>query len=167
MSADLRRWIPHLVCLVVVLVECAAWAVLHRSEAELEAAAASGDARARVTALHILTNRGEPAPERFDAAFATSLLGAEDELLQDYAFTTDVTKHANPRAQYLELKSLIEQPADPAFWRRFILHRRKIGVVTGGSSARLKLQELDWYLEALAGRPLPADEVLSYIQANP
>lgn len=167
MSASTRRWLPHLVCLALVLAECGAWAVLHRSDAELESVAAEGDPRARVAALHILTNRGEPAPERFNEAFVVTLLEDESELLRDYAFTTDVAKHAGPWAQYRELKRLSESPADSAFWRGFILHRRKIGVVTGGSSARLKLQELKWYLDARAGRTLPGDEVLSYIQANP
>jgi len=167
MNGAARSWVPHLICLALLAVECGVWGLGHRGEAELQAAARDGSPRERIAALHVLTNRGEPAPGRFDAAFAQALVDDPDELLREYAFTTDVCKHADPRPQYRYLKQLREQPSDPRFWRGFVLHRRKIGVVTGGSSARLKLRELDWYFAALRGERLPGDEVLRYIEANP
>jgi hypothetical protein len=55
----------------------------------------------------------------------------------------------------------------PHFWRSFVLLRRKIGVVVGGSSGRLKRQELEWWFDALEERALPADQVLAHILENP
>lgn len=161
------RWLPHLVCLALLLAQAGAWAVLHRDLDELERDAAEGDARSRIAALHILTNRGEPPAERFDSDFVTSLLESDDPLLREYAYTTDVCKHAEPREQYRELKLLTERPSSPEFWRAFVLHRRKVGVALGGSSERLRLEEFLWYRDALAGRELPGDELLVHIEANP
>jgi len=166
-SASTRLWRPHLACALLLIAQCVVWALLHRTEAELESAARVGDARSRIAALHVLANRGEPAPGRFGEEFVAALLEEEDDLLRDYAFTTDVAKHAEPRLQYGALKELATRPEDPAFWQAFVLHRRKIGVITGGSSARLKLQELEWYLDARAGRPLPGAELLRYVEAHP
>ena len=35
--------------------------------------------------------------------------------------------------------------------------------VVGGSGNRLKLEELHWYLDALAGRPLPLQQIEEYV----
>ena len=162
-----RPWLPHLVCLALLLAQGAAWAVLHRSNDELERDAVQGDPQARIAALHILTNRDEPAAERFDFDFATSLIESDEPLLREYAYTTDICKHAEPRVQYTELKALAERPSDPEFWRTFVFHRRKVGVLLGGSSARLRLAEFHWYRDALAGRELPGEELLTHIEGTP
>jgi hypothetical protein len=99
---------------------------------------------------------------------AADLLADEDPLVRELAFTTAVCKHGGPGDQYRYLKDMQESgEITPHFWRAFVLLRRKIGVVVGGSSGRLRLRELDWWLDAVAERPLPAGEVLDHIRRNP
>lgn len=156
-------WIPHGVLLAILISEGAAWGLAHRSAAELEPSAAAADER--IEALHVLTNRGEPDRDRFAETFVQALLAEEDPLLCEYAFTSDVC-NLSATLQYQYLKERLEA-VDAHWWRSFVIYRRKLGAGVGGSSARITPRELGWYLDALAERPLPADELRRYQQDNP
>lgn len=158
----------HLACLGVLALQVALWALGHRSTAEVTETARTGEGAEKVAALQLMLERAEVDPVRYSRVFAHDLLLDESPLVQDFAHTTLVCKHTGPEAQLGHLKDLRDtEQVDEDFWRAFVLLRRKIGVVVGGSSARLKLQELDWWLDVAEGRTLPAAEVLQYIRENP
>jgi len=159
-------WRPHGTLLLVLVLQAAAFGCLHRSRERLEADAAAGETSERIAALHILTNRGAVDPDRFGEDFGLGLLAEEDPRMREYAFTSDVCNVVSPQVHYRYLKGRMDA-IDGHWWRSFVIHRRKIGVGVGGSSARITLQELEWYFDSLAGRPLPADELLRYQEANP
>ena len=161
-------WGAHILCLGVLAAQVGLWAVGHRSTHRLEAAAESGSVEQRMAALQILLERGEPDPERYGASLAAELLADPDPLLRELAFTTAVTKYSGPEPQYRDLNELRERgQVDAAFWRAFVVLRRKIGVVVGGSSGRLKRVELEWWLDALEDRAPPPEELLGHIREHP
>ncbi len=161
-------WRVHVLCLGVIALQATLWALGHRSSEELAETARTASGEQKVAALHLLFERAEVDPVRHGRVFAADLVADEHPLVRDFAYTTTVCKHTGPEAQLGHLKVLRDtEQVDEDFWRAFVLLRRKIGVVVGGSSARLKLRELGWWLDAVEGRPLPADEVLQYIRENP
>ena len=167
-AAPKGGWRLHALCLGVLGLQVGLWALGHRSTAELAETARTAGGAEKVAALHLLLERADVDPVRYGRLFAADLLLDEDPLVRDFAHTTTVCKHTGPEAQLGQLRDLREAgETDGEFWRAFVLLRRKIGVVVGGSSARLKLRELDWWLDVAEGRPLPADEVLQYIRENP
>jgi hypothetical protein len=163
------RWRLHALCCAVLLCQCGLWLAGHRGQAELVREFQEAGPRERIEALFLLLERAAPAaglPE--GPELAELLLASADPLEVEFACTTSVCKHAGAELQVRALKEQMERGAiTPAFWRAFVLLRRKIGVVVGSSSGRLKLRELTWWLDALAERPLPAQEVLEHIRQNP
>jgi len=96
-----QRWgadLLLLACLVALVgLEVFAWKIVHREEQELNRAAASGPAKERVWALHILLQRDEP-PRR-DQSFVEGLLASEEPLLREVAMTSTVRSRAGRRSQ--------------------------------------------------------------------
>ncbi len=84
---------------LVAAVQCGVWAVLHRSNAQLEADWETGDTRTRLDALHVLLNRGEPDPARFGTDFVKHTLNFESPPIQEVVFTSDVCKFRRPGLQ--------------------------------------------------------------------
>jgi hypothetical protein len=167
-SAVRGSWRAHAVCAGILALEGLAALAGHRGTQSLEESARSGPAAQRIDALHVLLERGEPDPSRYGELLAADLLADGDPLAREFAFTTAVCKNTGPGKQYRYLRDRQEAgEITPHFWRTFVLLRRKIGVVVGGSSGRLRLRELDWWLDAVAERPLPAQEVLDHIRENP
>jgi hypothetical protein len=158
----------HALCLGVIGLQATLWGLGHRSTEELVESARTARGRERVDALFLLLERADVAPVHYGRAFAEELLRDEDPLVRDFAHTTSVCKHTTPSAQLGRLERLRDaEQVDEDFWRAFVLLRRKLGLVVGGSSARLKLRELNWWLDVREGRPLPADEVLQHVWENP
>ena len=164
----MRSWRPHLICCLVILAQAGLWWLGHRSDRVLWQQAGSSDPRERIEALFLLLERGAFDPPPTEVPLARELLDSSDPLLAEFAHTAAVCKNGGPEAQYHDLKARIDAgDVDAHFWRSFVLLRRKVGVVVGSSSGRLGRQELEWWLEALAEHPLPADAVLRHIAANP
>ena len=161
-------WRAHLVCGAVLVAQVGLWLAGHRSERELLAATRSEDAAERVAALSVLLERGSFGADLDVQALDEALLASADPLESEFACTTAVCKHTGAEAQYRRLKEQMDAGAiTPHFWRSFVLLRRKIGVVVGGSSGRLQRQELEWWFDAQGERALPVDQVLAHIRENP
>jgi hypothetical protein len=161
-------WRAHLLCLTVLAAQVGLWTMGHRSTARLRAEATSLPVDKRISALQILLERGEPDPGLYGPELAEELLADPDPRVRELAFTTAVTKSTGTGAQLRDLNELRDRgPVDAAFWRAFVIMRRKIGVVVGGSSGRLKRDELAWWLDALEDRAAPPEEILEYIREHP
>jgi hypothetical protein len=161
-------WRAHAICGAVLIAQVGLWLAAHRSQEELLLQARSENASERIEALFLLLERGADGSDLDATALAAETLASADPLESEFACTTTVCKHAGAETQYRRLKEEMDAAAiTPAFWREFVLLRRKIGVVVGGSSGRLKRQELIWWFDALDERPLPADQVLEHIRENP
>lgn len=164
----MRGWGLHLACLAVLAAQVGLWALGHRSDLELRAAAESDDLDERVEARFLLLERGGIATATAQLVLVPTLLDSDEPLEVDFAHTTAVCKLGGADLQYGRLKErMAEAAVDAAFWREFVLLRRKIGVIVGGSSGRLDRRELAWWFDALEGRDPPADEVLEQIRQNP
>jgi hypothetical protein len=161
-------WRAHLVCGAVLVAQVGLWLAGHRSDRELFAATRSEDAAERLAALSVLLERGSFGADLDVQALDEELLASADPRESEFACTTAVCKHTGAETQYRRLKEQMDAGTiTPHFWRSFVLLRRKIGVVVGGSSGRLKRQELEWWFDALEERALPADQVLAHILENP
>lgn len=94
-----------LICLVAFAgIEVVAWRIVHRDEQELTRAAATGSAKERVWALHILLQRDDP-PRRKDS-FVEELLASEEALVRELAMTSTVRRRAGRGVQRRYLADL-------------------------------------------------------------
>jgi len=161
-------WRLHGICLLVLAAQTGLWYAGHRSDRTLWQQTRSEDPQERIDALFLLLERGAFDPLWSELQLADQLLASSDPREAEFAHTTAVCKNAGADVQYRYLRERIEAgEVDAHFWRSFVLLRRKIGVVVGGSSGRLDRRELEWWLAARDGRPLPVDEVLEHIRTNP
>lgn len=161
-------WRAHVICGAVLAAQLGLWLAGHRSRSELLAATRSPEASERVAALSVLLERGPLDADLDGQALDEWLLNSADPLESEFACTTAVCKHTGAETPYRRLKDQMDAGAiTPHFWRSFVLLRRKIGVVVGGSSGRLKRQELEWWFAAVEERELPVDRVLAHIRDNP
>lgn len=164
----MRGWGLHLACLAVLMAQVGLWALGHRSDLELRAAAGSDDLRERLEAQFLLLERDSIDTAAAQLVLVPTLLDSGEPLEVDFAHTTAVCKHGGPDLQYGRLKErMAAGEIDASFWRAFVLLRRKIGVIVGGSSGRLDRRELAWWFDALEGRGPPAGEALQQIRDNP
>jgi hypothetical protein len=158
-----RSWRPHVVLLGLIVLEIAAWGVLHQSDQALHESWESGTSQERLDAIHVLLNRGESSKADFGQPFAKQLLEDEDERVQELAFLNDVCKYKRPVAQNQASRGFTNDDFR-THWRRYIFHRRKVGGYVVGGSTRLKRDELAWYLDTLdETNPLPRQEIVDYI----
>ena len=163
----MSRWTAQWTCLAVLALQVLLFGLAHRGDDALRTAASSSRADERIAARWLLLERGAFEGEG-DPGLVAELLASDDALEVDFAHTTAVCKHTGAEQQYGHLKELMAAgTVDAEFWRQFVLLRRKIGVIVGGSSNRLDRRELGWWFDALAGRPLSGDEVLDHIRAHP
>lgn len=158
------RLLPHLFLLAVLIVELLVGAGLRREESELRYLAREGTTEERLWAWHVLANR-DPDTLEYDDDANRDLLNDEDPRLVDYSFTIDVSRLVRaagitPRQEPRIRKRLrpgdaLSSPDDVAeWWQRYVIYRRKVGGKTVGGQVRLRRDELRWYFDALAGRPL-------------
>ena len=165
----MRGWGTHLALLAVLGLQVGLWALGHRDDTELQSALRSDDPDERIAAHFLLLERGSVDTTYVEQTLVEQALsGSAAPREVEFASTTSVCKYAGAGKQYAALfDRLDEGEVDGAFWRSFVVLRRKIGGSIGGSSGRLKRRELDWWFDALAGRELPAEEVVEWIRANP
>ena len=164
----MNDWRLHSALVAVLIAQLGLWLLGHRSDDQLRAALDSPEATARIEARFLLLERGAVDRDEAERTLAEALLGSPDVLEAEFAYTTAVCKYTGAKLQYGRLKERIAAgEVDAGFWRAFVLLRRKIGVVVGGSSGRIKRQELAWWLEAVEGGSLDADELLEWIAAHP
>jgi len=86
----IRRYIPHLLLLLVLLVEIAAGIALRSSDEEIERAAREGSPEERVKALFIRMNRGVPPPvtrEELDR-----ILAEEPPLVREWTMASNFSR---------------------------------------------------------------------------
>lgn len=160
----MKEWRAHVVLAVLIAVEVVAGIASHRSDAELARAAEGERGAARRTALFRLAQRDEDGPL---PVADSELLASPDPLTRELAFTTALCRPGSVAARNRWLRDRIDAgELDGDFWRAFVIHRRKVGGVIGGST-KLKRQELDWFLDAVAGRALPIDAVAEYVRRHP
>ena len=167
-AARVKVWIPHLVCLGLLLAQLGTWRALHRPDAEIEAAWRDGTTtRERLGALHVLLNRGTLDPSRFGLPFVRELLAEEDDLLKEVAFTNEVCKFLDPEYQKTTyLGEYAPGVDDSHLWRAYVIFRRKVGGGITGAGLRILRQELAWFYDAVHERPLPEAEIQAHLMAR-
>lgn len=159
-----RALLPHAVLVAVLVVECLSALARHRTQAELEAAWEGGTPRERLEALHVLTNRDEPPPTRFGRAFVQGLLQDESPPVLEAVFTNEICKFEPPALQNDVIRDIPLERID-LLWRSFVLQKHKVGGPVVGAGKRMKLQDLDWFLQAAnPDRTLPADRIVEYVR---
>jgi len=154
-----RGWTWHLVLGAAFIVQLTGWFATRTTSAELEVLAANGGTQARLDALHVLGNRGVPAPKRFSGAEVQQLLIDPDPRMQRFAMINTVCKFRSPVWQLNHILAGAER-ADAAWWVDYMIQLRKVGAETVGAGFPMRVQELDWYLAALEGEDPPREEVL-------
>lgn len=172
----LAGWLPHLCLGLLALLEVGAWSRAHQSMQELREVWSSGELQERAFALHVLTNRGEPDPDDFDPAFVRGLLAQDSLRLRELAFSYDLTKIRPPKIQSNYIGDQLEEAktrlaaGDDELMTHLVLcylvQGRKVGGPRVGGGPKLQRVELGWYLDALAGRDLPFDEIWAHVGAR-
>lgn len=146
-----RSWLPHVGLALALAAELGVFLSVHRTNEELQRQAFAGDAKARIGALHALTNRGTLNAKQFGRAFLRPLLEDPDELIREYAFTTDVCKFSDIGLQEDFLRR--DHGDDRShWWRCYVIHRRKVGGESLGAETRLGRVELLWFLVSFHGK---------------
>ncbi|MBJ01941.1 MAG: hypothetical protein CMK00_03625 [Planctomycetes bacterium] len=159
-----HTWRTHGVLVLVLLAEVCLWWSGHRTLEELETAAAAGPANARVEATFVLANRDDCAPQRFDRNGLVALLrDTQDPLLSEFARSTNLCKFEFAKPQLRDLVRISGKYGDPLWWRAWFIQLRKVGGIPVGAGSYLTRQELEWYLDAMAGKPLPAGAVRAQV----
>lgn len=159
-----RGLAPHAVLLVLLLFEGALALERHRGAEELERAWASGPPRERLAALQVLTSRGEPPPTRFGRSFVQEVLATEEPPVLEAVFANEICKFEPPALQSDVLRDIPLDRVD-LLWRAFVLLKHKVGGPVVGAGKRMKLQDLEWFLEAAdPDRTLPADRIVQYVR---
>jgi hypothetical protein len=172
--AFLVRWGAHLGLLALMGAQCLVAVAVHQDAEELARAAAEGTGRERVAAMHVLANRGEPDPALYTDQRVKELMGDPDPLVVDFLYTVDICRFSRPRTapvwQNRIVNKMERMPRDPGeladLWRRFVIYRRKVGDIRLGSLRRLEQQELEWFCDARAGRPLDVEELRAHLMAR-
>ena len=153
-------WRPHLLMGAIALLFLAGWGLCHQSREELWRDFESGDSGERIWALHVLSNRGEISPDDFSVDFIRRILHDEDTRVREMAFTYDLTKIRPPGVQQSFLGTLKDQTS--LLVRAYLIQQRKVGGQRVGAGLKLKRQELEWFLEAMAGQELSKSELGDY-----
>lgn len=156
----MKRSLPHLVLLAVIVAELVVAAALHRSEDRLDAAWRDGR---EPGALHVLLSRGEPV-DGCDASCVADLLAAPDPRTRALAFTNEVCRLTGPDAQ-----NRYFVPYDAAVvareWIPYVVHRRKVGTgATVGAAGKLRRQEVGWWLDRLRGEEIDAEALTRFLR---
>ena len=158
-------WRMHGALLLILLLEVCFWWANHRTLDQLAAAAETGTAHDRVEALFILANRDGCSPERFDRNGLVALLrDKQDPLISEFARSTNLCKFEFAKPQLRDLVRISGKYGDPLWWRAWFIQLRKVGSTPVGAGTYLRRQEMEWYLAAMAGRALPADQVRASVR---
>lgn len=132
------RW--HAVLIAVLVIECLAGWMVHRSDADLRQILASEDGIAQVEALFVLTNRDTPlemTPEKMD-----DLWEKGNPLLREWMLTTNFARFDGS----LLVKDRIKGLADPAaVFRCRLFFEHQIGM----RRSLLTLSKIDRYFKSL------------------
>lgn len=172
----LGGWLPHI---VLVALACAMIGVAKAKHVSTEAAMATAfDAAAepneRIWAMHLAANRATTFDPRLGVDLAESFLKSESDKVREAALLIDLCRHAvrGPTAldgappPIQEAYAYSKLPGNvwaPHRIRALVLHRRKVGGSGVGGVRRMELAEAQWFLDSLAGNPMPsAKEVSQY-----
>jgi hypothetical protein len=134
-----RAYTLHGLLLAVIVAECVAARVFHRSAAELAALRETGSPTQQAYALFVSTNRGDPLPVEQRAV--RQILQSANPLVREWTMTTNFVRLAPPRVQEDHIAALGGAPE--ALRCSFFL-RYRIGL---GQS--MTLAELRRFFDAL------------------
>lgn len=159
---------PHLALIAVaaVLVAVARSRHLDDQEAWRVAIDAAATTEARIGAAHRLACRATERSPAVGEELAATFLASSDERLREFALTSALCRHhggdpgAAPALQRDYVARHAAPPTSPHALRAVLLYMRKVGGVPVGGQGRLTWTEVGWFLDSLAGRPLPPPETL-------
>lgn len=161
------RWLPHLVLLGAAALMLLVAQLKHLPTAEarqiaLDPAAAVDD---RVWAIHVVANRATEVDRELGENLVNALMDSEDERLREASVLIDLCRHALRPVDAVGTPPPLQEaytyaPLPPEGWtphrfRTYVLHRHKVGGMHVGGVRRLVLPEVNWYLAARRGDPLP------------
>ena len=158
-SARSAGWRMHGLLLGLLLLQVGFWYVTRVSRSVLLERAQQGTRDERLSALHVLANRGEPQAALFQGAALQRLLDDPDEVVRRFALTGPACKFEQPTRQ---LRGLLEGSAHPtaAWWIDWVLQMRKAGAEQVGAGVPLRRREFEWYCAARRGQDPPREAVL-------
>lgn len=166
-AAFLGGWLPHAVlgAMAALTLGLARARHVDNDEAWAVATDEAADSQARLEAVHRLACRATARTPAIGDQLARQLLASPDERLREFALTSVLCRHhtGEPTAEpALQLAYVVRHPGPPAtaHYVRSVLHYlRKAGGAPVGGLGRLSWTEVGWFLDALAGRPMPSAEV--------
>lgn len=165
----LGGWLPHVALLGLAALLVVSARARHMSDevAWRIARDESAPSQARIEAIHRLANRAEARDPRIGDELARALLASPDERLREFALTGAICKHHDtaalgepPKLQASYALGFPGAPGSPHHVRSLLVYLRKVGGPPVGGLDRLSWEEVRWFTDSLAGRPLPAFEVL-------
>lgn len=165
----MRAWLPHLLLSLLLAAQWTVARVVHRDADELQDAYQNGSTQEQLEALHVLTNRGELAASTYGAPFVRKLMKSPQARLREYAYSTDVCKFVVPNIQSQafsrEMRAITDEGKLPSaeWFRTFVIFQRKVGGGNVGGQLRLRIQELHWFLDAVADRAPEQEALLAHM----
>jgi hypothetical protein len=171
----LGGWLPHTVLLGAAALMFAVAHAHHVPDDEAWAIATdeAADGGARIEAVHRLACRATSRSPVLGDQLTRQLLASPDERLRELALTSALCRHHTgepAREPALQAAYVLQHPGPPATAHhvRSVLHYlRKAGGAPVGSLGKLSWVEVGWFLDALAGRPMPsADEFELHLSAR-
>ena len=172
----LGGWLPH-VCLIALAGVLVAVAKAKHLSTEAATAIAFDETAApddRIWAMHVAANRASTIDTTLGVDLVKSFLQSGSDKVREAALVVDLCRHADsapdaPDEALTPLQSAYTySPLPGGIWaphriRCLVLQRRKVGGPEVGSVRRMELAEAQWFLDSLAGNPMPtAKEVSKY-----
>ena len=172
----LGGWLPHavLMALAFAMIGVAKFKHLSTEDALGIAFDASADSNDRIWAMHLAANRATSFEPRLGVDLAKLFLSSSDDKVREAALMVDLCRHAVRASNALPgappplQEAYAYGPLPGNEWaphriRSVVLHRRKVGGSGVGGIRRMELAEAQWFLDSLAGKPMPsAEEVSKY-----
>ncbi len=175
-GARLGGWLPHVILVAVAFVMIGIAKAKHMSTESALATAFDTSAAPddRIWAMHVAANRATEFDPRLGVNLVETFLQSESDKVREAALLVDLCRHAVRGPNALEgapppiQEAYAYSPLPGGVWaphriRSLVLHRRKVGGSGVGGVRRMELAEAQWFLDSLAGNPMPtADEVSKY-----
>jgi hypothetical protein len=174
-SEALGGWLPHVALLAATVLIFVVARAQHVDDDEAWAIATddAASSSARIEAVHRLACRATTRSVALGDQLTRQLLASPDERLREFALTSVLCRHHTGDPMFeppLQAAYVLQHPGPPAtpHHLRSVLHyRRKVGGAPVGGHGRLSWTEVGWFLDSLAGRPMPsAAELEAHLRAR-
>ena len=176
LAPRLGGWLPHV---VLVALACSMIGVAKAKHISTEAATAialdpSAEPDERIWAMHLAANRATAMDPGLGIELAQLFLQSDSDKVREAAFVIDLCRQAvrapnakpgapPPIQAAYAYSALPEGVWTPHRIRSLVLFRRKVGGPSVGGIRRMALAEAQWFLDSLAGKPMPSkSEVTKY-----